>query len=188
MTRSQIIKLQQRIGTSPDGFWGARSIAACQWHLKQLAPLNNPWPASSQASLQSFYGSPGDESQLVALDVRAYGVEYNGEPVRSIRCHRRVASSLGRILAGLSAIQEGRDVLRRYAGCYNDRLMRGGLLPSLHARGAAIDLDPDTNRLRQSWPSSATMPIEVMEIFAREGWTCAGAEWGRDAMHFQATS
>jgi hypothetical protein len=31
------------------------------------------------------------------------------------------------------------------------------------------------------------MPIEVMECFAREGWLSAGAFWGYDAMHFQAT-
>lgn len=188
MTRDQIIDLQKRIGTTPDGIWGAKSIAACQAHLKALEPKVNPWPESTQAALQAFYGDAGDEEQLVNLNVAAYGVRYDGKPVKSIRCHRRVASSLGRILAGLSAIQEGRDVLRRYAGCYNDRLMRGGLLPSLHARGSAIDLDPDTNRLRQAWPTSATMPIEVMEVFAAEGWTCAGAAWGRDAMHFQATS
>jgi hypothetical protein len=31
------------------------------------------------------------------------------------------------------------------------------------------------------------MPLEIMEAFAREGWLAAGAFWGRDAMHFQAT-
>ena len=65
--------------------------------------------------------------------------------------------------------------------------MRGGSLPSLHARGAAIDLDPGTNGLHTPWPTRATMPLEVMECFAREGWLAAGAFWGRDAMHFQAT-
>lgn len=188
MNRQEIINLQQRIGATPDGFWGPRSIAACQAHLKQLAPKLNHWPASTQAALQAFYGSPGDESQLVAINVVDYGVRYDDQPVRSIRCHRKVADSLERILAGLADIPQGRDVLKRYAGCYNNRPMRGGSLPSLHARGAAVDLDPGDNRNRQAWPTSATMPIEVMEIFSMEGWTCAGAAWGRDAMHFQATS
>ena len=70
----------------------------------------------------------------------------------------------------------------------NNRSMRGGSLPSLHARGAAIDLMPDQNANHTPWPSAATMPMEVMEAFAREGWLSAGAFWGRDAMHFQATS
>ena len=188
MTNEQIKAIQVKIGTEPDGFWGPRSIAACQAHLKTLEPKVNPWPASTQAALQGFYGDPGDEEQLVNLNVAAYGVRYDGQPVKSIRCHDKVADSLDRILAKLSDIPQGRDVLKQYAGCFNNRLMRGGSLPSLHARGAAIDLDPATNRNRQAWPTSATMPIEVMEIFAAEGWTCAGAAWGRDAMHFQATS
>jgi hypothetical protein len=33
----------------------------------------------------------------------------------------------------------------------------------------------------------ADMPLEIMECFAREGWLSAGAFWGYDAMHFQAT-
>jgi len=37
------------------------------------------------------------------------------------------------------------------------------------------------------WPTSSTMLLVVMEAFAREGWLSAGAFWGRDAMHFQAT-
>jgi hypothetical protein len=78
-------------------------------------------------------------------------------------------------------------VLEKYAGCFNNRAMRGGSLPSLHARGAAVDLDPDDNGNHIAWPTRATMPLEVMEAFAREGWLSAGAFWSRDAMHFQAT-
>ena len=65
--------------------------------------------------------------------------------------------------------------------------MRGGYTPSLHARGAAIDFDSYDNGNSTHWPVGATMPIGVMEEFAREGWVAAGAFWGRDAMHFQAT-
>jgi hypothetical protein len=32
------------------------------------------------------------------------------------------------------------------------------------------------------------MPFGVMEIFAREGWKAAGAFWGRDSMHLEASS
>jgi hypothetical protein len=41
--------------------------------------------------------------------------------------------------------------------------------------------------VKYAWPTKATMPFEVIEIFAREGWTSGGAYWGYDAMHFQAT-
>ena len=185
MTRDRIKRIQSTIGATPDGFWGPRSIAACQSYLRSLMPADANWPSQSQESLQGFYGSPGDESKLVAVNVEGLGLRYDGKPVKSIRCHDRVADSLKRVLTALSKSHP--DILAQYAGVYNNRPMRGGSLPSLHARGAAIDLAADTNRLSQSWPVSADMPFEVMEIFAREGWTPAGAFWGRDAMHFQAT-
>jgi len=186
MTRAQIIAMQDRIGATQDGFWGPRSIAACQRHLRALMPKDSNWPGTSQAALQGFYGSAGDESKLQNLDVAGLGVCYDGKPVKTIRCHERVADSLLRVIVDLECGPHA-AILATYAGVYNNRPMRGGSLPSLHARGAAIDLSPDTNRLSQSWPVSATMPLEIMEAFAREGWLAAGAFWGRDAMHFQAT-
>jgi hypothetical protein len=103
-----------------------------------------------------------------------------------MRIHHKCAESLLRVIREIAA-SPFRYVLGEYDGTYSNRLMRGGTLPSLHARGAAIDMMPDTNRNHQHWPIRANMPIEVMEMFAREGWLAAGAAWGRDAMHFQAT-
>ena len=185
MTRAQIIAIQDRIGTTPDGFWGPKSIAACQKHLRALMPKDSNWPSQSQAALQGFYGSPGDESKMVRMSLPA-GTLYDGKRVTSTRVHARCAESLSRVLQAIADSPQ-RDILKEFAGVFNNRPMRGGSLPSLHARGAAIDLAPDTNRLSQHWPVSATMPLEVMEAFAREGWLAAGAFWGRDAMHFQAT-
>jgi len=186
VTQYDIKRIQEKIGTEPDGFWGPKSIAACQQYLRSLMPALNPWPKSDQKSLTAFYGQAGDDSQLAVLDVSGLGVRYEGMAVHSIRCHKKVAESLKRILQSLKETQS--EVLAEYAGCYNNRTMRGGSLPSLHARGAAIDLMPDQNANHTPWPSAATMPLEVMEAFAREGWLSAGAFWGRDAMHFQATS
>jgi hypothetical protein len=186
MIHNEIYNLQKRIGTTPDGFWGRKSIVACQSHLKSLMPLENPWPRSNQASLMEFYGNAGDESKLVPIDVSGLGVRYDGQKIKSIRCHRKVADSLHRVLVSIDGGSCG-WILEQYAGCYNNRPMRGGSLPSLHARGAAIDLDPAPNGNHRAWPINATMPIQVMEEFAKEGWLAAGAFWGRDAMHFQAT-
>ncbi len=185
MTRKEIMDIQTRIRTPVDGFWGPKSIAAAQNYLLSLMPIPNPWPDTSQASLTAFYGIPGDESQHTLLDVRGMGVKYEGRAVKEIRCHRMVADSLGRVIAKLS--KRFPEVLADYAGCYNNRPMRGGSTPSLHARAAAIDFMPDENGNKTAWPAVAKMPFEVMEIFAVEGWIAAGAFWGRDAMHFQAT-
>lgn len=186
MNQNDIKAMQRRIGVTDDGFWGPKSIAACQAHLRKFMPVKNPWPTTDQASLTKFYGAAGDESQLTPLDVTGLGIKYDGNPVRVIRCHKKVADSLKRIFTALSKGPH-KAVLEQYAGCFNNRPMRGGSLPSLHARGAAVDLDPDSNGNHVAWPTRATMPLEVMEEFAKEGWLCAGAFWSRDAMHAQST-
>ena len=186
MNRTQIIQLQERIGTEADGFWGPKSTAACQRHLRALMPSPNPWPSSSETALQRFYGSAGDESQLVNAPAPSWLRLYDtNRRVRTIRCHKLVADSL---LRALNAAHEvAPDVAKRYFGCYVFRNMRGGSRKSTHARGIAIDLAATGNGNRTHWPTRAAMPIEVMECFAREGWLAAGAFWSRDAMHFQAT-
>ena len=185
MNQNQIKSIQSKIGVIPDGFWGPKSIAACQKYLRGLMPSPNPWPSTDQASLTRFFGAAGDENNLTNLDVSGLGVKYDGKAVRTIRCNKKVASSLLRIFQSLSKTHP--EVLAEYAGCFNDRKMRGGSLPSLHARGAAVDLMPDTNGNLVNWPMKANMPFEVMEVFAKEGWMSAGAFWQRDSMHHQAT-
>lgn len=185
MNKKEIIELQKRIGTKPDGFWGPISMAACIAHLKNLMPKPNPWPSPSEKDLLSFYGKPGDESKLVNLDVAGLGVKYEGKTVRTIRVHKLIAPRLHSVLVELSKSHP--NVLAEYAGAYNLRKMRGGNKYSLHARGAAIDFMAWSNGLRTHWPMGADMPIEVMEAFARQGFKPAGAFWGRDAMHMEAT-
>jgi hypothetical protein len=185
MTQTQIKEIQTKIGVTPDGFWGPKSIAACQRHLRKLMPSPNPWPATDQASLTRFFGDAGDESKLINLSVVGLGLKYEGKVVKTVRCNAKVGDSLLRVFQSLSKTHP--EILAKYAGCYNNRKMRGGSLPSLHARGAAVDLDPDNNGNLVNWPMKATMPFEVMEAFAKEGWLSAGAFWGRDSMHGQAT-
>ena len=186
MTTIQIQEIQRKIKADPDGFWGPKSIAAAQKHLRKLMPSPNPWPEQDEASLSAFYGAAGDSSQLTALPVHGLGVMYDRRPVKTILCHHKVAPSLLRVLQEIAAGPHA-AILREFAGVYNNRTMRNGRRPSLHARGAAIDLAPDSNANSTHWPIRATMPFDVMEAFAREGWLPAGAFWSRDAMHFQAT-
>lgn len=185
MIKTQIQAIQERIGVNPDGDFGPVSREACRNHLLALMPDPYPWPSSRDDALTAFYGKAGDESNLVNLPVVGLGVKYDGAVVKSVRCHKRVAASL---LTALEEIAAGPCalILSQYAGCYNYRNMRGGTRQSKHSWGVAIDLAPQTNTLYRSWPNEATMPFEVMESFARQGWTSAGAFWNRDAMHFEA--
>lgn len=185
MTKTEILRTQERVGTVADGFWGPKSTAAAKRHLRAMMPSPNPWPSSSQSALRRFYGSPDENGPIVRIQAPSWLRLYDTDKrVRSISCHEKVSDSL--LIALLEAYQYAPDLVRRYFGCHVDRPMRGGRLPSTHAYGAAIDLAASTNRNRQHWPTSANMPIEVMEAFAKEGWAPAGAFWSRDAMHMQA--
>lgn len=186
--------MQQRINDAGfplavDRFWGPKSIAACQAYLRSLMPKPNPWP--KPANVRAFYGEPGDEDQLVSITF-PFPMFYGGKLVTKTRCHRKIAAALLRVLkaigekhfANRGVMEEAED----YGGCFNFRQKRGGTSWSLHAFGAAIDLDADDNTFRDSWPLQADMPLEIMEEFAREGFKAAGAFWGYDAMHMEATS
>lgn len=190
MNQNAIIAIQKKIGATPDGFWGRQSIACVQTYLRSFMPIPNPWPETDQKSLTAFYGKAGDESKLVTIEF-PFHMLYDGKLCTRTRVHERCAASLLDILTEIGdRYAKNREILEAgedYGGCYNNRPMRGGSLPSLHARGAAIDLDADDNGNLTPWPVVADMPLEIMECFARRGWLAAGAFWGRDAMHFQAT-
>ena len=186
MARDQIIELQHAVGANPDGIWGPRSRSACQEHLRSLMPDPNPWPKADQTELEKFYGDPWDNAPIVGVTAPSWMMLYNTDrKLRKIYCHEKVANSLLRALD--SAYKVAPSVVNKYYGCHVDRNIRGGASPSLHAYGAAIDLSAVSNRNKSAWPQESDMPLVVMEAFARQGWTPAGAFWGRDAMHFQAT-
>ena len=185
---SRIIELQKKVGTKPDGDWGQKSRDACKAYLRSLMPKPNPWPRNDAPSLRAFYGEPGNESNLVSIPVDGLGVEYFGKPVTRIHCHKKVADSLLAIIRELSKTEIGRKALKLYAGCFNVKKINKSTSWSLHSFGAAIDLMPDTNKEYDHWPIQSDMPLEIMEVFARHGWKSGGAFWGRDAMHYEASS
>jgi hypothetical protein len=186
MNQKEIRLMQEKVGTLPDGIWGPKSKAAIRSYLLSKAPSNVFWPEPSQSKLKAFYGDPWNNKDIVSIDAPEWMTLYNSKrKVEKISCHKKVANSLLKALH--EAYEKAPKFVSRYYGCHVDRSVRGGNSPSLHAYGAAIDLSAATNRLRQKWPESADMPLSVMEAFAKQGWMPAGAAWGRDAMHFQAT-
>lgn len=179
-----------KLGVTVDGFWGPISQGALRSYLRNLMPSPNPWPHADRASMEAFYGKPGDESNLITI-MPPYTMSYEGKAIKTIRCHKKVADSLLRVLHSIRTIIErepsARDEAEDYGGCFNFRPKRGGTSLSIHSWGAAIDLDADDNTFRDHWPLQADMPLSIIEAFAREGWVSAAAFWGYDAMHFQAT-
>lgn len=115
--------------------------------------------------------------------------------VTRLQCHRLVADSLGRVLSGIlthygsvESVRSARMTLT--GGTYNYRPIAGSVQLSLHAYGAAIDLDPAQNPLGKPWAAdTGMMPQEVVALFAAEGWKWGGTFHNRkDCMHFQATA
>lgn len=193
MNTKEIMEMQRRIGLTGDdvdGFWGPKSIRTCKAHLRMMMPYPHPFPFPDQSSLRAFYGDPGDESNLVSFQF-PYPMYYGGKLVTKSRCHKKIVDPLLRVLEKIGSIYGGNEGIieeaEDYGGIYNYRPKRGGTSWSVHAWGAAIDLDADDNSFRDSWPMKADMPLEIMECFAREGFVSAGAFWGYDAMHHEAT-
>lgn len=184
--RIDIPALQRYVSTPDDGFWGPKSTRAAQKHLRAFMPVRSPWPKPDQTSLRRFYGRPDDNGPIIRIDPPTFLRLYNtNKPLKSIYIHEKCAESYLHVIRAAHDIAP--DFVKRWFGVHVDRPMRGSLIPSCHAYGCAADHAASTNRNRQHWPTSANMPIQVMEVFAMEGWTPAGAFWSRDAMHFQAT-
>jgi hypothetical protein len=149
------------------------------------------WP--KEADAPEFYGHSDGSAKWEAENLVTFDAPYtlymDGTPVNRIRCHKKVADSLKRILSKIQALYDSQEKRRaagvdQYDGCHNYRSVRGATHLSMHAYGAAIDLDSAHNPLGAT---HGTMPAEVVAIFKAEGWRWGGDYSGRkDWMHFEA--
>lgn len=197
MKEAEIIRTQERVGTKGDGSWGQNSIDACQKYLRDMMPSPHPFPAENTQEFLNFYGRHGEPDGFTPPGKKItlpFTIFYEGKAVNSLTAHEKCADSLLRVFERLAKAfpdEKSRKAagILTYDGLYNPRLKRGSSTSwSMHSWMNAIDLNAGENGNSTHWPVASTMPIEVIECFAQEGWLSAGAFWGRDAMHFQATS
>ena len=166
------------------------------------------FPADEQFALEAFYGkhtlgqsgapTAKWESTNLVMFTPPYPMVLAWDTtvkVKKIRCHKLVAPSLQRVLAGVlahfgNATEVKRARMDLFGGCYNFRRVSGSGRLSTHAWGAGIDLDPDRNQLgKPHSPAEGMMPLAVVKLFEAEGWRWGGRFVGRpDCMHFQATA
>lgn len=162
----------------------------------------NNWPKQDRASMCAFYGNPdanGDglsdrpwEVNNLTTIKPPYRMVLAWDPSKTlstIRCHKKVAESLLRVLNGILAHYGSQEAVEKarmhlYGGCWSFRPMRGGNALSVHSWGAAIDLDPEGN----PFGGKVTMPVAVVDLFAQEGWTWGGPWRKSDGQHFQAAN
>jgi hypothetical protein len=140
-----------------------------------------------------FFGPVGQNQTQIALPYPMVLAWDMGVKVSRITCHEKVVSSLQSIFDKLLA-EYGHTRIRElgidlFGGCLNVRKMRGGTAWSIHSWGAAIDIDPDRNRLRETSATARFARREylpMLEAFESEGWVSLGVARDYDWMHFQA--
>lgn len=121
-----IKRIQEAVGTTPDGIFGAMTLAAVAQRLdvamtlrvvqkrvgaavdgifgpetanKIYAALGLGWPSQADVrSGKSIFGKAGDESNLVNI-TPPYTLYYEGKPLKTIRVHKLVANAVCEALA-----------------------------------------------------------------------------------------
>jgi hypothetical protein len=108
-----------------------------------------------------------------------------GKLVSRFRCHTALVEPFG---AAFRAIREAGlwAELREFGGCYAFRTQRGSASHiSLHAWGAAVDLNPSTNKLGQE---DGDMHPGIIQCFEANGFFWGGRFGRPDPMHFQGAT
>jgi lysozyme len=157
--------------------------------------MTNHWPHDNDAELDAFYGRPDGSAKWEVTNLtyifppwKAYLAGTTTELVHGVRIHKKVAASLETIFASLwetfgkSQAEIEKVDLHQIGGTYYFRARRGSHRLSNHARGIAIDIDPQDNQMGRGKPWD--MDRRVVDAFEAEGW-----RWGKsfnDPMHYEA--
>lgn len=188
--KTSIRLIQQHLGVSADGIIGPQTLRAI---TSALGIREIPaWPTQAEVRRgDSIFGAPGREEELVNI-LPAYQLFYEGNPVRSIRVHRLIAShvqhALREVLEHYGAEEIRRLGLDQYGGSYNYRPTATGNSLSMHAWGIALDFAPRSNGLKMKSPrASLSHPdcVAWWEIWERHGATSLGRARNYDWMHLQ---
>lgn len=199
------VKQFQRLnGLDADGVVGPKTAGKLRSNLSPIADRVVPastietgqnviWPLES--GVERFYGtrgSPAATAGTVRLKAPMRIAWALNDRINSFKCHRLVEDEMTEIFAktvdhyGETRWRElGLDL---FGGCFNDRTMRGGTRPSMHAYGIAVDIDPVRNQLK--WTKrQAELAKPVYEPFWKIVESTGAISLGRtrdyDWMHFQ---
>lgn len=152
----------------------------------------------TQASCPGYYGDPstGGVTKFLRMFTLPFPLILDWDlttVVTRVQLHEKCGDAF--VLAMNNVIDEYGSIarldelgLRRFAGGYNHRRMRGGSKWSMHAYGCAVDFYAAPNGLTTRCPhalfcQSAYNPF--LDAMESAGWLPAIRLWGADAMHFQ---
>jgi hypothetical protein len=150
------------------------------------------WP--TQAQCRKFYGAPGTGHTMLVLPFPMYLAWDHGVEIKRFTIHSKCAASALRVFNEIAKLypsdQIRRDVgIAYFAGCYNNRPMRGGSQPSMHAYACAIDFDDGRNQLKFDKKQARLAKPDCepfWQAWEKEGWVSLGRSRNFDWMHVQA--
>jgi hypothetical protein len=182
-------------GLVVDGLYGQKtSDALYAYTTGLLNVVSNTWPKQSDVRAGvSMFGKPGTNQGTVQCPYLMYGDYERKYKVTQFQAHSKVAKSLERILT--RTLQHyGQTQIRNlnldiFSGCYNYRSTTGSSTLSLHAWGAAIDIDAAHNQMDEGAGEAAfakQIYAPFIGFFEEEGWVSLGHARNYDWMHFQA--
>ena len=192
MNKELVKAIQKKVGTTPDGIIGDKTLAALAAALEVSLPAATTLPTQAQVRAgTSIFGRAGCEDELVNI-VPPYTLYYEGKAVKTIRVHRLIA---GRVEAALRAVLEhyGQEAISRlgldvYSGSYNYRSTSTGSSLSMHAWGIALDFDAEHNSYATKQPKARFSGAEYdawWRIWEEQGAVSLGRERDVDWMHLQ---
>lgn len=188
-----IIRIQKRLRVKADGIMGPNTLSAICRALGLSADAPPIWPTQAEVrSGKSIFGAPGREDELVNI-IPAYPLLYEGQELRTIRVHRRIATHVQAALRevlehyGLEEIE--RLGLNLYGGSYAYRATTGGNTSlSMHAWGIALDFSPADNGYSTKAPRATLSHRDCSDwwdIWEAHGAISLGRERDYDWMHLQ---
>lgn len=200
---------ERSIGVGPvDGLWGPQTNAGFiqltyllehgepqpLWRPDEIeVPNPHKWPVQRSPEFMEFFGKRGTQLEMIDLP---YEMKLSWDlrtKTRRTRCHSKIADSLQRVLHKVREIYGDDDIsklhLDHFGGCFNDRPIRNGLLPSTHSWGIALDFDPSRNQLNWGRDRAALAHPDYTDwwkCWEEEGWISLGRKRNFDWMHVQA--
>lgn len=194
----------QRInGLGVDGVVGPKTLAElfpAPLPAREESPIvptyakpQGEWPR--QVNVPATFGSAGSDRATAGKVIlpAPMRIAWNKtQRIVSFNCHQLVAPYMTQIfnqtVSHYGEAQWRALGLDLFGGCFNNRLMRGGSNPSMHAYGIAVDIDPERNQLkwgrdRAELAKPAYEPF--WKIVEANGALSLGRARNFDWMHFQ---
>ncbi len=157
---------------------------------------NDPGRVRFQPFFTKMYGDCRKGQVAGKLETIVWLPRHGGRRIR-VTAINGVASKLQQVSLELDRLIDKRPALRKFlipaSGTYNCRRIAGTNRYSVHAYGAAIDINvkqahywrwtkPDKNGLYR-WRNR--IPLEIVEIFEHHGFIWGGKWYHYDTMHFE---